>query len=175
MIKKQSMILLGLFVFLLLFFFLLIFSFQHIFPRSYHHLITKNTDLHNERVEGIHLNENINDKKITARYGEISGESRDVVDYNYYMLREGLEIATDKQGMITRFIVTDKHLATARGIKLGDSKNDVIKNYGKNYYNRFEQGMNIVGYIDKKKQKTIEFWMIDNKVAFYRFDFISME
>ncbi|MCC2420468.1 MULTISPECIES: hypothetical protein [Bacillus cereus group] len=67
-------------------------------------------------------------------------------------------------------------MKTAKGIKIGDKKEDVIRKYGNNYYFRMEQGTNIIGYIDKKRYISIEFWLsYDDKVVFYRFDNKLME
>jgi hypothetical protein len=148
---------------------------DHNFSRSYHHTFTKTTDLSKENIEGLYLNDNFNSEKITKKYGKISEQSRDVEHYNYYKLRKGIEIATNKSGKITRFIITDSNLKTVRGIKIGDKKEDVIKAYGKNNYFRSEQGFDIIGYVDKKNGISIEFWLVNDKVSFYRLDDKSMK
>jgi len=142
--------------------------------RSFHHIFTQSTDLNGEEVEGLKLYDNISSDKIVSLYGKQIEQSRDVAKYNYFQLRKGIEVAVNSKGEILRFIITDRDLETAKEIKLGDSDIDVKNAYGNNYYYRREQGVDILGYIDKIKNTSIEFWMHDNKVVFIRFDDTSM-
>ena len=91
-------------------------------------------------------------EEISEKYGKKTEQSRDVTDFNYFELTNGIEVAVNKKGEITRFIVTDSNLETAYGIKIGDEKNDILKAYRDNYYFRSEQGANIIGYVDKKER-----------------------
>ena len=95
--------------------------------------------------------------------------------YDYFELKKGIEIAVNEKSEITRFIITDSNLETVKGIKIGDNKEDVIKAYGKNHYFRSEQGANIIGYVDKGRDTSIEFWLYENKVIMYRLDNKSMD
>lgn len=38
------------------------------------------------------------------------------------------------------------------------------------YYIRTEQGVEIIGYIDKKRRKSLEYWLFDTNVHFYKLD-----
>ncbi|KMY52231.1 hypothetical protein AC625_04920 [Peribacillus loiseleuriae] len=160
---------------IVLFLTLTAFSINHTFPRSFHHTFTKTTDLSKENIEGLYLNDNFYSDEITKKYGKKTEQSRDVTGYDYYELRKGIEVATNKSGKITRFIITDRNLETVKGIKIGDNKEDVIKVYGKNDYFRSEQGLNIIGYVDRKNNTSIEFWLIDEKLNFYKLDNKSMK
>lgn len=153
------------------------FSIDHNFGRSYHHFLTKSTDLSKENVENIYLNEEIDNEKIVSKYGKISNLSQDNVLYNYYFLKENIEIGTNKDdNKIIRFVVNDKNVKTEKGIKIGDKEDKVVKLYGDNYYTRLEQGVNIIGYVDKEKNWSIEFWLEENdRVDFYRLDYNFME
>ena len=152
-----------------------VFSFRQNFGRSYHHFFTKSTDLSKENIEYIYLGDEINSKKIVSKYGEISKSSQDNSLYNYYFLREGIEIATNKDDTkIIRFIINDKNLKTEKGIKIGDKKGKIIELYGSNYYTRLEQGVDIIGYVDKEKNWSIEFWLGEYGVDFYRLDYNYM-
>lgn len=151
------------------------FYFKANFSRSYHHTFAKSTDLGKENIEGIYLNDEIDSGKIVSKYGKISDFSHDNVLYNYYFLREGIEVATNKdENKIIRFIVNDKNLKTEKGIKVGDKKDKIIELYGDNYYSRLEQGTNIIGYVDKEKDYSIEFWIGEEGIIFYRFDYTLM-
>ncbi len=151
------------------------FSFSHTFPRSYHHTFTKTTDLSKENVEGLLLNADFNSENITKRYGKKTKQSRNVTGYDYFELKKGIEIAVNEKGGITRFIITDSHLKTVKEIGIGNKKEDVKKSYGKNHYFRSEQGADIIGYVDRKGDISIEFWLVDDKVKFYKLDTKSMK
>ena len=147
------------------------------FGRSYHHFITKSTDLSKENIDNIYLNEEINTEKIISKYGKVSNFSQDNDLYNYYLLKEGIEIATNKEdNKIIRFIINDKNIKTEKGIKIGDEKDKIVELYGSDYYTRLEQGVNIIGYVDKEKKCSIEFWLEeDDRVLFYRLDYNFMQ
>ncbi|TKD72468.1 hypothetical protein [Pseudalkalibacillus hwajinpoensis] len=121
------------------------------------------------------LNEDFYSEEISNKYEKMTEQSRDVSDYAYFELKKGMEVAVNKTGEMTRLIIYNSNLETEKGIKIGDKKEDVINAYGSNQYFRSEQGANIIGYVDKKREKSIEFWLIDNKVNMYRFDNKSMK
>lgn len=156
---------------------LLLFAFtlDQTFPRSYHYLITNTINLGNESVDGLSLNDDFYSKEISEKYGKKTEQSRDVENYDYFKITNEIEVAVNKKGKITRFIITDSSLETAKGIKIGDTKKDIIKAYGDNYYFRIEQGLDIIGYVDKKRDISLEFWLVNNKVNFYRLDNKSMK
>lgn len=168
--KKSIVICIAIGLFCLFF----VYVFNNTFPRSYHHLFTKTTDLGKENVEGLVLHDSFYKKELVQKYEDIE-HSRDVEHYNYYQLRKGIEIATNHSNKITRFIITDDSLQTAKGIRIGQKKEDIIQAYGNHYYSRSEQGVNIIGYVDKKRESSIEFWLINDTVEFYRLDIKSME
>lgn len=151
------------------------FTFDQTFPRSYHHLITNNTNLANENVDGLFVNDDFYSGKISEKYGEQTEQSRDVENYDYFKLSNGIEVAVNNKGEMARFNVTDSNLKTAKGIKIGDEKKVIIQTYGNNYYYRMEQGSDIIGYADKKRNISLEFWLSDNKVIFIRLDSITMK
>lgn len=66
-------------------------------------------------------------------------------------------------------------MKTARGIGVGHTRNEVLNAYGKNDYVRSEQGVKIIGYVDKETKTSIEFWLVDDVVDVYRYDIASME
>ena len=101
---------------------LLALTFDHNFSRSYHHAFTQTTDLSKENIEGLFLHDDFISEQIIKKYGRKTERSRDVTGYDYFELREGIEIATNKFGEITRFIITDSNLKTIKGIKIGDKR-----------------------------------------------------
>ena len=167
--KKKLLLLLG-----LLFMFVAFFHLS--FPRSYHHFLCKSTDLSKENIDNIYLGDSINNDNVRAKYGYINKLSRDNVKYNYYYLNEKMEVATEKyDDKIIRFVINDKNIFTEKNIKINDNKKKIISLYGKNYYERVEQGTDIIGYVDRKNKISLEFWMYDDKVIFFRLDYNYME
>jgi hypothetical protein len=152
-----------------------VFTLDQTFPRSYHHLITSNTNLGNEKVDGLSVNDDFYSNKLSEKYGEKTKQSRDVKNYDYFKLSNGIEVAVNNKGKITRIIVTNRNFKTAKGIKMDDEKKAIEQAYGDNNYFRTEQGADIIGYVDKKRNISLEFWLIDNKVNFFRLDNNSMK
>jgi len=143
--------------------------------RSFQYHITSSTNLKKENINGLQLFDNINDKKFLNKYGEQTTKSQDNNLYNYYEIQDGVEIATDDKGDILRFVI-ETGIPTAKGIEIGSSIDEVKALYGKNYYKRVEQGVDIIGYVDKKHHQSLEFWYnLQNKIIMYRLDDNSMK
>ena len=90
------------------------FTLDHTFPRSYHHVITSSTNLGKENVDGLSLNDDFYSEKVLEKYGKKTEQSRDVENYDYFELTNGMEVAVNKEGEISRFIVTNSNLETAK-------------------------------------------------------------
>lgn len=134
----------------------------------------KSADLSNETFDKVELHDHINTSAYTKRFGEPL-EKADNDLYDYYLWKNGLETASiiggKNKGEIVRLIIGNinnmsRHsdLETIKGIKLGNSKEDIISLYGPNYFKRVEQGCSIIGYVDKKNKIIIEFWLADKVV-----------
>lgn len=150
--------------------------------RSYYFKHTDSTNLSNESFDQVRLHDNIHNPSFIKQYGTpLSREDNDL--YDYYQWEGGLETACiingKNKGDIIRSIIkeaeggvmTKTNLKTSKGIVVGSTKQDVIASYGLSYYNRREQGVNIVGYVDHKLDATIEFWLEeDEKVAVIRLE-----
>ncbi|WP_445506194.1 hypothetical protein [Niallia sp. 03190] len=165
----------------LIFIFLLIGVIAFKYFSTYSEQLTKSTNLSNESVGGVKIHESINKTSFIKQYGKpLDREDNDL--YDYYHWKSGLETASfhsgKGKGSIMRLIITgtdkkpfDNPLQTAKGIKLGDTKEKVLTLYGHNYYKSNEQGVDIIGYIDHKQGITLEFWCINSgKVAEIRLD-----
>lgn len=139
--------------------------------------ITKSINLSEENIEGIYLDDSIDDYKIKNKYGKSITPGNDNTKYNYYNLTDGFEIATNKDdSKIIRFNIADENIKTSKGIHVGYNKNQIIKSYGKNYYKRVEQGTDIIGYVDKCNKWCLEFWLVENNiVGMFRLDYKYME
>ncbi|WP_367041387.1 hypothetical protein [Priestia megaterium] len=62
---------------------------------------------------------------------------------------------------VSRYDLISSKYSTEKGIHTGDSKKDVIRAYGENYYEREDTGATIVGYFDKNHKLNIEFSLDD--------------
>ncbi len=173
-IIKISSILISLFIIFFISIFLALFIEE---SKSLRFHFTKSINLSEENIEKMYLGDSTNQYKIKNKYGKSFSPSKDNVEYNYYNLTDGLEIATNKNdNKIIRFIIDNENIKTSRGIHIGDDKNQIIKFYGENYYTRTEQGLNIIGYIDKKKECCLEFWLGENDIIYMiRLDYKYME
>lgn len=172
-IKVSSIIIASILV-LFVFIFLALFLIE---DKEFKFYITKSINLSEENIEGIYLGDSIDDYKIKNKYEKSLTPDNDNSKYNYYNLTDGIEIATNKDdSKIIRFIIADENIKTFRGIHVGDNKNQIIKSYGKNYYKRVEQGADVIGYVDKDKQWSLEFWLFENNViGMFRLDYKYME
>ena len=137
------------------------------FPLSFQYFFTSITNLKNENIEGLYLFDNIKDEKFIKVYGKQTFKSQDNDLYNYYKIQDGLEIATNDNGDILRFII-ETEIPTGKGIEVGDSISKAKTLYGRNFYKRVEQGVDIIGYVDKKHHQHLEFWYdLQNEIIMY--------
>lgn len=140
-------------------------------------VLARSTDLSAESVGGVKIGENIGSSSFKSRYQEPL-DMQDNTLYDYYKWGNGLRTASVSTGLekgtIMRLIISgpDNSLTTAKGIHIGDSKEKVLALYGHTYYKSGEQGADIIGYIDRKQNLTLEFWCVNRtgEVAEIRLD-----
>lgn len=126
-------------------------------------VITSDINLEDENFNGIRLNENINVYKK-------ANISVDINNPNFYNFSNGVRLITDENGTINNIAIThdtNQTVKTSRGITVGDSLENVKRYYGKDYYNRHEQGVRIIVYVDNNK--FLEFWHWNDEVQEIRF------
>lgn len=140
--------------------------------RSYYFKHAKNTDLSNEQVEGIKLDEKMDDNFVNKNGKPVKHMETD--EYTYYRIKKNIIAIDKKNNRITR-IMYSKKTETSKGIKLDDPIDKAIKVYGDNYYKRVEQGTDIIGYVDQEKGWTLEFWHDNKNILIIRLDVKSME
>jgi hypothetical protein len=124
---------------------------------------TKSTDL-SEEVSGISL-ETTEDrvKEILGQPGftEKSNDGK-FTNLIYGQNKENPKIELQvSDGKINRYFFLSEEYSSTKGVTKGDSKEDIIKKYGENYYQREETGLKIIGFFDKKKKCNIEFSLND--------------
>ncbi|MBO1000002.1 hypothetical protein IOC57_19955 [Bacillus sp. SD075] len=143
--------------------------------------LTKSTDLSDESIGGFKVLDNISSPEFIREYGEPIDQDNNNA-YDYYYWKGGLKTASihteEDKGKIMRLIISstdddlfDNSLETSEGIKLGSKKEDVLSKYGDHYYKSYEQGADIIGYVDHKRNITLEFWCVQGgRVAEIRLD-----
>ena len=143
--------------------------------------LTKSTDLSDESIGGFKVLDNISSPVFIREYGEPIDRDNNQA-YDYYYWKGGLKTASintdEDKGKIMRLIISstddalyENALQTSKGIKLGSKKADVLSKYGDHYYKSYEQGADIIGYIDHKRNITLEFWCVPGgRVAEIRLD-----
>lgn len=143
-------------------------------PRSLHYYITRSTPISSEEIDGIQLRTNLSE--VAPVHGQAKA-TKETDQYVYYEFDSGIEAAALKTNHdIVRISIDGKgKQKTGKGISIGDSTRDVKARYGKNCYKRSEQGAEIIGYIDKNKKVTLEFWLNSNKVSLIRYDLKTMD
>ncbi|MGG4266977.1 hypothetical protein [Peribacillus simplex] len=143
--------------------------------------LTKSTDLSDESIGGYKVWDNISSPEFIRKYGEPIDQDNNN-GYDYYYWKGGLKTASinkkEHKGKIMRLIISstddglsENSLQTSKGIKLGSKKAEVLSKYGDHYYKSYEQGADIIGYIDHKLHITLEFWCVPGgRVAEIRLD-----
>ncbi|MCP8968626.1 hypothetical protein [Ectobacillus ponti] len=136
-------------------------------PRQAHFVWTAGTSLKGERIGPYHLREEVGEATPKGNYEE----------YQYYATDDGAELAAGKgsRSIVRIQLNAPGGMTTKKGIAVGDAKEKVIKLYGSSFYNRTEQGMAIMGYVDHERRETLEFWLREERVAMLRLDDSTME
>lgn len=172
-LKLDKRILLGITVLVIILLTYGAFNFYLMFgPRHSHYFWTNSTSLSDEKIGDFALNQSI----IAITPPPTTQNNH--VNYDYYSYENGLTIATkhNDDKIIRIWHANSRNdIKTTKGIGISSSKSDVVSAYGKNYYQREEQGTNIIGYLDKTRHQTLEFWFIGSAVNSIRLDIDSME
>ena len=154
-----------------------IFGATQFFKRSNSFRFTKTTDLSRENINGVQLYDDIYSNDFIKKYGT-NFKRLDNDLFDYYKLNNDLVIATNKNRQIIRITTVynqaNTTLKTSKGINLENFIDDIIKAYGENYYMRIDdsKGM-VIGYVDRKKKATLEFFYSQNKVTQIQYDISS--
>ena len=144
--------------------------------RAHYFKDAEDTNLSGEQINGIKLHTSIDDPLLAKQYGDRIKKVSYQTKYNYYNLSDSLEIATNDEGEIVRIIIRGNDAKTSKDITLNSKKDDVISKYGNNFYKRTEQGVDIIGYVDRDNNSTLEFWIDeDERVVEIRYDDINIQ
>ncbi|GMK40338.1 hypothetical protein PCCS19_33940 [Paenibacillus sp. CCS19] len=75
-------------------------------------------------------------------------------DYQYSLIRDSVEVYVLMPGQ-----------ETAKGIKAGGPASEIANAYGKDFYKRTQNNMDIIGYIDKKLERALEFVIQNGQIS----------
>jgi hypothetical protein len=129
-------------------------------------LWVSSTPLDGEGIDEVHLGDELDTKYLTEKYGTFGRINNDF--YKEFLDFESLRIASDKNNRIVLLSSISSQMTTRKGIRVGDSTQDVIQAYGPNYFIGREQGNNKIVYLDRKKNIRLEFWEYNDQVVSIR-------
>ncbi|QAS51163.1 hypothetical protein [Halobacillus litoralis] len=122
---------------------------------------TKSIDLSSEMIDSISIH---SDKDtILATFGKPDNIEEISTPKSQYLSYDGFEFGL-MESHVFRYYFNSNH-QTTRKIKDGDTKEKVIEEYGRNYYEREESGLHMMGYFDKENEMNIEFGFQGNRVT----------
>lgn len=136
-------------------------------PKGDYYTSTQSTNLSQESIEQIHIGSN--KYNVTKMFGKptsielVSQPKSEYYSYGKSKDNYDLDFRIVKNAVVGYTLYTDKY-GTAKGIRIGSSKTDVINSYGENYYKRDDTGAKIYGYFDKSNKLNLEFATEGNKV-----------
>jgi len=136
-------------------------------PKDDYYTSTKSTNLSQENIEQLHIGSN--KYEVTKSFGKptsielVSEPKCEYYSYGKSKDNYDLDFRIVKNEVVGYTLYSEKY-GTAKGIRIGSSKADVINAYGDNYYKRNDTGAEIYGYFDKSNKLNLEFLIKGNKV-----------
>ncbi|PVE75002.1 hypothetical protein [Priestia megaterium] len=134
-------------------------------PKEKYYSSTKTTNLELENVKSASVGSSKYDVASCLRKKPKFIEVTEQPPYTTYIYGKStekydveFEIVDNK---VSRYDLISSKYSTEKGIHTGDSKKDVIRAYGENYYEREDTGATIIGYFDKNHKLNIEFSLDD--------------
>lgn len=126
-------------------------------------LWVSSTPLEGEGIDEIRLGDELDTEDLTEKYGTFGRINNDF--YKEFLDFESLQLASDPSNRIVLLSSISPEMTTRKGIRVGDSTQDVIQAYGPNYFIGQEQGNNKIVYLDRKKNIRLEFWEYNDQVV----------
>ncbi|MBU3570213.1 hypothetical protein IUJ58_03735 [Priestia aryabhattai] len=134
-------------------------------PKEKYYSSTKTTNLELENVKSVSIGSSKYDVASCLKKKPKFIETTEQPPYTTYIYGKSTEkydvefkIVDNK---VSRYDFISSKYSTGKGIHTGDSKKDVIRAYGENYYEREDTGATIIGYFDKNHKLNIEFSLDD--------------
>ncbi|MDR6227320.1 hypothetical protein [Desmospora profundinema] len=120
------------------------------------------TSLEEESIDGIRLGDSFHENKWKMKYGEY--EELDIDLYKRSLDFEPISVSTDQNDQIVYLSASSPEITTSRRVHVGNTMDDVIRAYGKDYFKEMEQGNNKVVYLDRDKGMRLKFWEYQGEV-----------
>lgn len=130
------------------------------------HQFVGNTDLQGERFSDVALLEILDEERKDA-FGEF--EELESLQYDEWLAFEHLIIGVNEQKEIIYIHTDDTNQTTEKGIKIGDTIEQVKSTYGENHYNLKEKEYGeSLNYVDRDAKIHIQFWHDGKQVTSMR-------
>ncbi len=123
------------------------------------------TFLPQEGLGEVSLLDPVNDE-FKERHGPYSKSEN--VFYKELLRFSPFHVGTNDDDRIVYLQANDNNMATHKGVTIGTQIEKVKNLYGEDFYSRTEQGMPIIGYIDRESNITVQFWHYQGKVMHIR-------
>jgi hypothetical protein len=68
-------------------------------------------------------------------------------------------------GKVAGYMIVKPGMPTARQVQVGDAEARIAEMYGKDFFERKQDDIALIGYVDKDDRKLMEFSIIQDKVA----------
>lgn len=128
---------------------------------------TQGIDLSKEKIDTISLGSKENEVK--SKFGKPDSIKEDKGTNSTYLTYKDKENGFLQfkivKGIVEQYLLSGKEYKTEKDISKASTREDVIKAYGKHYYERTDSGVNgnVLGYFDKRNKTNIEFSSDENK------------
>ncbi len=132
-----------------------------LYEEKYHFI--KSTDLSEEFLGDIHLNDSINKyKKVTSMIEFSTGDN---VYYPIFLQSSSLVIGANSDDEIEFIESSLSNHETSKKIKVNDNEKMIITKYGANYYKGRDMGMgDYIVYVDRASKRYLRFWLESGEV-----------
>ncbi|MED3981413.1 hypothetical protein [Priestia megaterium] len=134
-------------------------------PKEKYYSSTKATNLELENVQSVSIGSSKYDVASCLRKKPKFIEVTEQPPYTTYIYGKSTETYDVEfkvvDNKVSSYDLLSSKYGTEKGIHTRDSKKDVIRVYGENYYEREDTGATIIGYFDKNHKLNIEFSLDD--------------
>ncbi|MFV5316744.1 hypothetical protein [Priestia megaterium] len=134
-------------------------------PKEKYYSSTKATNLELENVQSVSIGSSKYDVASCLRKKPKFIEVTEQPPYTTYIYGKSTETYDVEfkivDNKVSSYDLLSSKYGTEKGIHTSDSKKDVIRAYGENYYEREDTGATIIGYFDKNHKLNIEFSLDD--------------
>lgn len=130
---------------------------------EYNHHFVSSTNLSGESIDNIELYDVLPDT-IKDTYG--SYQTRDNILYESLLEFDDILIGISEAEEIIYMRTESSNMPTKEGIQVGDQINDIYEEYGENYYQNSEMGLDdSINYVDRDLRIHLQFSFKNEKIV----------